>query len=75
MTNKWYQYSAYNTETLYAYFDTQADAIKYLLHLNANRKQNHYSLVELDNVSNEDDERYQAMCAMTSETLADLQQD
>jgi hypothetical protein len=72
MTNNfnpaWYEYTAYNTDKLIAWFDTQDDALAYLEYLNTNYNRS-YNMTELDNVSDVDDAKFQQLCVMTSETI------
>jgi hypothetical protein len=43
MTEKWFAFKAYNTETMYG-FGTEAEASEYQDHLNKDRAINHYGI-------------------------------
>lgn len=46
MTERWFAFKAYNTQTLYG-FGTEAEADEYCDHLNEARSINHYAAVPL----------------------------
>jgi|SanBayMetagenome_1026888.scaffolds.fasta_scaffold17823_4 hypothetical protein len=60
----WYVFSACNTEALHGWFDNYQEASQYLEILG-----DQYQLERLNDVSDEDDKKYQQLCVMTSEGL------